>query len=212
MAYAWTDPSENEKLNSGQISIGRILFWPSFRPWIQPGRSGKWRREGNRKEVGGGNRKEDMDRNQRKRLLSVDEDIDTGLEDVDAAMPRYFDSTDHFLWKEEAWSFFMDSIFWADFNKIFCKGALRERIHKKSIQGFYNIKICTIKLIKNWEIVEKWTKSSLTRWWHRRWGCICTHGGDRFNVSKGRKSLLIVWQLALQILSNTLHHDTDSVV
>ena len=47
--------------------------------------------------MGGGNRKEDMDRNQRKRLLSVDEDIDTGLEDVDAAMPRSFDSTDHFL-------------------------------------------------------------------------------------------------------------------
>ena len=47
--------------------------------------------------MGGGNRKEDMDRNQRKRLLSVDEDIDTGLEDVDAAMPRPFDSTDHFL-------------------------------------------------------------------------------------------------------------------
>ena len=47
--------------------------------------------------MGGGNRKEDMDRNQRKRLLSVDEDIDTGPEDVDAAMPRSFDSTDHFL-------------------------------------------------------------------------------------------------------------------
>ena len=47
--------------------------------------------------MGGGNRKEDMDRNQRKRLLSVDEDIDTGLEDVDAVMPRSFDSTDHFL-------------------------------------------------------------------------------------------------------------------
>ena len=78
-----------QKLKSLKISSGCILLWLGL-VWMQPGKSGKWRARGNRKELGGGNRKEDMDRNQslagNSCYLVDEEDIDTVLlEDVDAA-------------------------------------------------------------------------------------------------------------------------------
>ena len=79
-----------QMLKSLRISSGCILLWLGL-VWMQPGKSGKWRPRGNRKELGGGNRKEDMDRNQRLAGNSCYL-VDGGgywhcvlLEDVDAA-------------------------------------------------------------------------------------------------------------------------------
>ena len=68
-------------LKSLKISTGCILLWLGM-VWMHPGKSGKWRARGNRKELGGGNRKEDMDRNQ---SLAGNSCYLVELEDIDTA-------------------------------------------------------------------------------------------------------------------------------
>ena len=166
-----------QMLKSLKISTGCILLWLGL-VWMHPGKSGKWRARGNRKELGGGNRKEDMDRNQRWAGSScyLVEDIDTALVEVERIL------------------------------------TLREDVDALSLA------LTTSKIQIQIYPVQNQNNPKKDAWKRHMYPlnqmvtegdrCICTHGADRFNVSKGRKSLLIICELYM-CCSNTIQDHTD---
>ena len=127
---------------------------------MHPGRSGKWRARGNRKELEGGNRKEDMDRNQaaRKQLLSVvRRRILTRSEDVDAA--PLFDQH----WPHPNWKYIkMKTI-----PKIWVKILLTQMVTRRDrVQDHHS----------------RWQDQYLKNMYKCK-RCIWTHGGGKFNIS-----------------------------